>query len=226
MAASFDSNTKKLNIDVVQVGNTLVEWVNVRLDQFTVLGVGGNPTCSSFDPGTNTLSLASVSVAGQVYRGVTLRLDAISNLTTDGSAPVAPGRQVVNLNDIVSLAASNVGKANFDAGGGAYMFFDDLLQKGWNGGVSAHDVVINNFSADDSVYFDGNAAQGANSTNELYFLRIDSGSGNAIATAKPLSGGLTYSQVTLMGVAPGGAYFPSLSEFNGYVTGDIFLGLP
>lgn len=226
MAASFNISDSKLKVDVIQVGDTLVEFVNLTLDKFAVLGVTGTGLCSSFDPSNNTLFLASVTVGNETFRGVTLRLDAVSGLTTDGSAPVLPGKQVVNINDIVANTA-NTGKATVDANGGSYQFFDDVLQKGWGGNV-AHDVIINNFGADDAVYFDGNGMKGAASTSELYFLRHDAGSGNVIATAKPASttSGLTYSQVTLVGVGSNGGYFPSLNDFNGSATGDIHLGLP
>jgi hypothetical protein len=226
MAANFSISNNKLTVDVIQVGDTLVEFVNVTLDKFAVLGVSGTGLCSSFDPSNNTLFLASVTVGNEIFRGVTLRLDTVSGLSTNGSAPVLPGKQVVNINDIVTNTA-NTGKATVDASSGSYMFFDDILQKGWAGNV-AHDVIINNFGADDAVYFDGNGINGAASTSELYFLRHDAGSSNVIAMAKPASStsGLTYSQVTLIGVGSNGGYFPSLNDFNGSATGDIYLGLP
>lgn len=226
MAANFDATNNRLVVDVVQVGNTLAEWVGLTLNNITVLGIGGAGTCSSYDPASNSLFLASVTVGADTLRGVTIRLDSVSNVTTDGSAPVIEGRQVVNINDVVSNVAGT-GKATLDAGSGSYMFFDDLWQKGWGGNV-AHDIVVNNFGADDAIYFDGNGVNGSPSTSEVYFLRHDTGSGNVIATAKPggTTGGLTMSQVTLVGVEKGGSYFPSLAEFNGYATGDIFLGLP
>jgi hypothetical protein len=227
MAASFNVSTNKLHIDVVQVGDTLVEWVQARLDRFEVLGISGNGTCSSFDPATNILTLAAVTVGNETYRGVSLRVDQLSDLTSDGTAPVAPGRQVVNINDIVSSVSSGKGLASFDAGAGAYMFFDDMLQKGW-GNYVAHELTVTNFGADDVIYFDGNGVKGVAATDAVYSLRNDIGGGNVFVTAKPAtdSGGLTYSQINLMGVKVGGGYdyFPSVAQFNSYPVGDILLG--
>lgn len=113
-ANTFDTTTRTLSIDAVQVGGKTYAAVSATVNAYTVLGQGATSIgTNTYDGATSVLKLGSIGVGSNTYQNVSVRLDSATlqsatNVDGDTAAQFNMTQSITDVAQSTTMAFSGL----------------------------------------------------------------------------------------------------------------------